>query len=132
MQQTYESDQHGLEQLLADVVYCRLFVAPPAPNLSSSLLADFFEANYDGYNGPLPITWGTVGVNGEGRAYSLSAALAFAAANVGSQTVYGWYLTNATGDRIYGLNVFDPPLLIDTGPAPDSFRIVYTYREDPL
>lgn len=104
-----------------------LFKANHTPG-SGTTLSDLTVADYSSY-AQQSLTFGTVGTDGGGRAFSLTGTVTFPLAGSGSQTVYGWYITDSGGNLIE-CRRFDAPITVDTANGVTPFIVDITLRED--
>lgn len=96
---------------------------------SSSLIGSFTEATYSGYVAETPDFSAAV-TGGDGRAHSYSDTISFPLAGSGSQTVYGWYATDGSGNLFAALR-FDSSVTVSTTVAVPDFVIDYRLRQEP-
>jgi hypothetical protein len=106
----------------------RLFKNNYTPD-DTSTAANFTPADYSGAVTENP-TWGTPATDGSGRAYTLSDTLSFPVASSGTQTVYGWYATDAGGNYLFGMR-FGSAVTVSTTVKVDDFAIKFTLRQEP-
>lgn len=95
---------------------CHLFKNNIIPTINTAL-TDFVEADFVGYSHQDGIlSWGKIPDPAQGgyRIYNPSNSIFTAGALTGSQTVYGWYITNHTNTVLAGWGVFDTPVTFTT------------------
>jgi hypothetical protein len=85
--------------------------------VTSTTLADCIgaECTFTGYSRYLVNNFGVVTIDGSGAAISLGTGYFTPTGGGGSGNVYGYFLTDSSGDYFYGVEVFASPLSAPTG-----------------
>lgn len=67
---------------------------------ATTVLGDFTEATWTGYSEADPAPWGTVATDGMGRAATTSATMVYSNSSGGSQTFFGYYVTDSADTKL--------------------------------
>lgn len=93
--------QDSLDELLASPPWStaklRLYQLGPTPPTDTAVLADFTEATFTGY-AAVSLAWGSSSL--AGHIATSQATQANFTITAGTQTIKGWYITNAAGTRL--------------------------------
>lgn len=101
----------------------RLFDTPHVFNPGDTP-ASYHEASFVGYAPQGPVVWNPPFINVGGKAESDSQVLTWTfSAGVGTATVYGWFLTDATGLKLLAACSFVSPVVLQPA-SPSLSRII--------
>lgn len=83
------------------------------PYIPARVLADYTVASFAGYAAVGPIAWGTVFLNGGGKAESDSSLLLWSfTGSSGTAVVYGVLLRDAAATKLWGVVPFLAPIIL--------------------
>lgn len=97
--------------------------------VAGDLAAQYTVASYSGYAQQTP-TWSAAATDSDDHAYTLSSTITFPLASSGSQTVYGWYITDSSGNLIQA-RLFDASVSVTTSAGVAAFVVKFVLYQGP-
>ncbi len=91
---------------------------------NATVIGDFTEASFAGYATFIP-SYGAIAIDGSNRAAATASAHTFHLTS-GSQTIYGYYITDVSGDLLGG-ETFASPIALSTS-VPDLNLTITTLQ----
>lgn len=100
------------QAILAPLVFALYLFQNDHVPAADDVAANYVEADFDGYPGPIILTWGLGFLNAAGAGENDAALLSWTkTAGIVSNTVYGAYALTSAGDLMFAER-FDAPILM--------------------